>query len=84
MDALIMYALFAITTGITACILLLAPVLELLQEQEPTSTLLEYKHITYPTFFCMATLLAPIVVLSAIVPKYSAIFQATLLDTMKS
>lgn len=66
-----LYMLFAVTTGLTALYELLMPVVE----KEETKGVVHSKYTIYTTFVVLATLIAPLVFLSCIIPNFGITFR---------
>lgn len=80
MTFLITYAIFALTTAITSLLELLAPVIH---KQESVHAV-DNKFILYATFFVIATLTAPFVFFSCIIPTLGDKFRNGLQDGLFS
>ena len=80
---LIIYSIFALTTAITAMIVIIAPVLVRLDKEDPGNVLLETLLITKSTFFVLSLLIAPLLLVPSIVPKYCEIFKENLFESLK-
>lgn len=77
------YLIFCLTTSITAIINLMQPVLERLRKSQPTNNLVENKFLTYFVFLIMGILVAPFLILPAIIPHLTETFQDTLYESIK-
>lgn len=76
MDILGWYALFATTTAVVACYELLHPVLAFRKSKFPV----ESYYTLYFSFFFVALLSAPIIILSCLVPSFGVRFRKALYD----
>lgn len=82
-EVLILYLVFCLTTSFTAYILLINPVLKRLQLEEPDSYVAESPNLAGMVFIILATLVAPILFIPAIVPSFGEAFKETLFETLK-
>ena len=65
LELLIGYLAFAVTTGMTACLLLFNPVMSSMSD----TVYSENKIVSYLVFFVLSTLFAPIAFICVIIPK---------------
>lgn len=72
------YMLFAVTTGITAVLELLMPVVAEYEKDHVISQ----KYVTYFTFFIVSVLMAPAVLLSCLVPSMGDRFRKVLVTSL--
>lgn len=79
-----MYGLFAVTTAITALVLLMRPVLNDLAHSEPLNVMNEYKFITYFTLFIISLIAAPILFFACIIPSTNQKFRDSLAKSLRS
>jgi uncharacterized membrane protein YdjX (TVP38/TMEM64 family) len=77
MSFIFIYILFAVTTGLTSLLEILMPVIGR-RRIEGLAT--ENTLMTYLVFFCMATILAPLLFLSCIIPSMGERFRSSLYD----
>lgn len=81
---LILYALFALTTALTSCLVLLKPILVKLRDLQPLNNLVQAPNLTYFVFFVVALLFAPIMpiplFLSIQNDKFQDVFIKTVLE----
>lgn len=75
MEFLFFYAIFAITTALSAVYQILMPVLAYRQAE---GNIIETKLVVYATFFLLTVVIAPIVFLSVIIPSMCNRFQSAL------
>jgi hypothetical protein len=59
-SGLIWYALFAVTTAITGCVVLLKPSLNMIAEVQPLNPLVQAPALAYMVFFLVSLLFAPL------------------------
>ena len=76
-----LYALFALATSITGVYELLWPVIS---KQESEHGKVDNKLVLYTTFFIICTLVAPLVILSCIIPSMGDRFKTTLQEALFS
>lgn len=84
MDAIMIYILFAVTTALTSCLMLLAPALVKIKEIDPVNQLLSSKVITYGTFFIIGVLAAPILLIPLFMVRSNEKFIDTFAKTITS
>lgn len=80
---LILYALFAVTTAVTACIVLLAPVINFLRDKDPLNPLVQSTAMGYFVFFIMAALFAPIMLIPIIFPAANEQFKDKFIEVIQ-
>ena len=83
MEVIYFYILFAVTTSLTAMYEIILPVLHDLKDIDPKNNLVEYKYVTYITFFLLGIISAPILLPMAIVPSFGTRFKISLLNTLR-
>lgn len=76
------YILFAITTSIASVYELIHPVLSQLKEIDPTNNVVEYKYLTYTTFFLIGIIAAPFMLPATIVPSFGERFRNSLMQSL--
>lgn len=76
------YALFATTTASAAMYELFIPVMKQIGKVEPKNNIMEYKWITYITFFLLSFITAPLILPSCLVPRFSDRFKEALLKSL--
>lgn len=82
MDILTWYLLFAVTTSLASMYELFIPVLSELEHLYPENNIVQYKWLSYFTFFMLTLLLAPLVLPSCLVPSVGEKFKAALLQSL--
>ena len=82
MDLVLVYALFAFTTGFAALYELIQPTLNKLAVIDPTHNMVEHPILSTVTFFIMAVMLAPPVFICCIVPSWGEKFRESMLTTL--
>jgi hypothetical protein len=82
MEVIYWYILFAITTSATAMYELYVPVMQTLKKNNPDNNIIQYKWITYFTFFMFSTLLAPLMLPACIIPSFGDRFRKALLNSL--
>lgn len=82
-ELLILYAVFCITTSLTTYIILAAPVLKRLSEEEPDNFIANQPVLAAFVFIVLATLVAPILFIPAIVPSFGETFKESLFESLK-
>lgn len=69
MSIFAIYALFAVSVGILACYELMRPAINQIAKDRPNDVLVQNKTLAHVIMFCIATLTAPLTVLSIFVPS---------------
>lgn len=69
MSFLALYGIFALSVGILACYELMRPAINKIAETRPNDVLVQNKTLAHVIMFCIATLTAPLTVLSIFVPS---------------
>lgn len=82
MEVVYYYILFAITTSIASMYELVHPVLNKLKEINPKNNVVEYKYITYATFFILGILVAPFMLPATVVPSFGERFRNSLMQSL--
>lgn len=78
------YFIFCVVTAFIATLFLFKPVLSKLKESNPNHNIVLYSWISYPVFFIITILIAPITFLATIVPGTSVVYQDALFASMNS
>lgn len=79
MEVMFWYSLFALATSFTCLYELVKPVINQLDSK---NVIVEYKYISYITFFLLSVLLAPLVIFPCIVPSAGNRFREALLTSL--
>jgi hypothetical protein len=82
MDVIYWYVLFAVTTSFASMYELFVPVIQILEVKEPKHNMVEYKWLTYTTFFLFSILMAPLILPACIVPSMGVRFREALLTSL--
>lgn len=80
---ILLYVLFALTTGIVALYELVIPVMWELAILEPEDVVVKAKYTSYITFFIMSVLTAPILIFPCIIPSIGDRFRYALLEALR-
>ena len=72
MSFLALYGIFAVSVGFLACYELMRPAISQIAKDRPNDVLVQNKALAHLVMFCIATLTAPLTVLSIFVPKLQA------------
>jgi hypothetical protein len=78
------YLLFALTTAITAQILLFIPALKVLKKEQPLNIVTAKPMISLMIFSIISTILAPILIIVLIIPVSTDRFKETLITSLRS
>jgi len=76
-----LYALFALTTAIYLHFWVYVPVMREIEHVIPTPVVIEYRNLTYFSFFVGALLIAPILIIPAVF--FHERFAKSLADTLR-
>ena len=77
------YLVFCLTTAVHAAWGLLTPVILKLKEEQPENPLVANKFLTYLVFICLATILAPVLLIPCIIPSFEVAFKNSLYSSVK-
>lgn len=72
MSGVLIYFLFAVSVGLWACYELMWSAIKKIAKSRPDDVLVKNKFLAYTVMFCIATLTAPITVLSILVPSLNS------------
>ena len=78
MEIIEIYLLFALTTGITSCVLFLVPAVALAKELNITNTFTENTWLSYAIYITVTTITAPFSVLPIFIPSFAERFKTGL------
>ena len=78
MEIIEIYLLFALTTGITSCVLFLVPAIALAKELNITNTFTESTWLSYAIYVTVTTITAPFAVLPIFIPSFAERFKTGL------
>ena len=78
MEIIEIYLLFALTTGITSCVLFLVPAIALAKELNITNTFTENTWLSYAIYVTVTTITAPFAVLPIFIPSFAERFKTGL------
>jgi uncharacterized membrane protein YdjX (TVP38/TMEM64 family) len=78
MEIIEIYLLFALTTGITSCVLFLVPAVALAKELNITNTFTENTWLSYAIYITVTTIAAPFAVLPIFIPSFAERFKTGL------
>lgn len=76
------YFLFAVTTSFASMYELYVPVISELEALYPKNNIVEYKWVSYFTFFTFTLIFAPLVLPACLVPSVGEKFKAALLQSL--
>jgi hypothetical protein len=79
MEFFLIYCLFAVTTSLTSLYELVSPVIRRAKEE---GTIIHSTYLYYSTFFLINLLVAPLILLSCVIPTWSIEFQSVLYDNL--
>lgn len=83
-ELVVLYCVFAITTGLVANYELVSPVFAELSEISPEHNMLEYRWISYLVFTIINVVMAPAVIFPCLIPTLGNHFKLSLLDALAS
>jgi hypothetical protein len=83
MEYLIAYFLFAVTTALTAAVVIMRPVIGQLKHECPLNDVVQSPTIAYITFTLLSTLAAPLVIAACFIPSSNEKFKNTLVESIK-
>ena len=75
MEIIELYILFALTTGITSCVLFLAPAVALAKDMGVQNSFTENTWLSYFTYIVITSITAPFSVLPIFIPSFSDRFK---------
>ena len=75
MEVIELYLLFALTTGISSCILFLAPAISLARDMNITNSFTERPWLSYLIYIVVTTVTAPFAVWPIIIPSFAERFK---------
>jgi uncharacterized membrane protein YdjX (TVP38/TMEM64 family) len=75
MEIIEVYILFALTTGISSCILFLAPAINMAKELGVENSFTENTWLSYLTYIVITSITAPFSVLPIFIPSFSERFK---------
>ena len=75
MEVIELYILFALTTGITSCILFLAPAINIARKLDIENTFTESTWTSYIIYIIITSIVAPFTVLPIFIPSFGKRFQ---------
>lgn len=83
MEVIIFYGIFAVATGLTFLYEIVYPVLTELYKIDPKNVLIEYKLLSYLTFFLFSLIVAPLVLPATLIPTWGIRFRSSLLLSLQ-
>lgn len=75
MEVIEVYLLFALTTGITSCVLFLAPAVALAKEKNIDNSFTTNTWLSYLIYITLTTITAPFSILPIFIPSFSERFK---------
>ena len=75
MEVIELYLLFALTTGITSCVLFLAPAVAIAKDMGIENSFTENTWLSYLVYITITTVTAPFAVLPIFIPSFSERFK---------
>jgi uncharacterized membrane protein YdjX (TVP38/TMEM64 family) len=75
MEIIEIYILFALTTGISSCVLFLAPAVNMAKDEGIENTFTENTWLSYLIYIAITTITAPFSVLPIFIPSFSERFK---------
>ena len=78
MEIIELYLLFALTTGISSCVLFLAPAVALAKDVGVENSFTENTWLSYLVYITITTITAPFAVLPIFIPSFSERFKTGL------
>jgi len=75
MEVIELYLLFALTTGITSCVLFLAPAIAIAKDMGIENSFTENTWLSYLVYITITTVTAPFAVLPIFIPSFSERFK---------
>ena len=75
MEVIELYLLFALTTGITSCILFLAPAIHIARTLAIENTFTESPWVSYIIYIILTAFFAPFTVLPIFIPSFATRFE---------
>lgn len=81
-EALILYAIFALTTSLTGYVTLIRPALERLKHEQPLHDMAQAPIMSAAVFIIMGFLVAPIIIFPTLFPGAGKKFQNSFYNTI--
>jgi uncharacterized membrane protein YdjX (TVP38/TMEM64 family) len=78
MEIIELYAIFALTTGISSCYIFLAPAVALAREMNIQNTFTENTWLSYAIYITITTITAPFSILPIFIPSFAKRFKTGL------
>jgi uncharacterized membrane protein YdjX (TVP38/TMEM64 family) len=78
MEIIEVYLLFALTTGISSCVLFLAPAVAFARDEGIQNSFTENTWLSYLIYITITTITAPFAILPIIIPSFSERFKTGL------
>jgi hypothetical protein len=78
MEIIEIYLLFALTTGISSCVLFLVPAVAIAKELDINNSFTENTWLSYLIYVAVTTITAPFAVLPIFIPSFAERFKAGL------
>lgn len=75
MEIIEIYLLFALTTGITSCVIFLAPAVAIAKESNIENSFTTNTWLSYLIYICITTITAPFAVLPIFIPSFAERFK---------
>jgi hypothetical protein len=75
MEVIELYLLFALTTGISSCVLFLAPAVSIARDNEVQNSFTENTWLSYFIYTAITTFFAPFTVLPIFIPSFTERFK---------
>ena len=75
MEVIELYLLFALTTGISSCVLFLAPAVAIAKDMGIENSFTENTWLSYLVYITITTITAPFAVLPIFIPSFSERFK---------
>jgi hypothetical protein len=75
MEVIELYLLFALTTGITSCVLFLIPAIDIARKLDIQNSFTESPWISYITYTLISAFFAPFTVLPIFIPSFAIRFE---------
>jgi hypothetical protein len=75
MEIIEFYILFALTTGISSCILFLAPAIALAKDMNISNSFTESTLLSYVIYIVVTTVTAPFAILPIVIPSFAERFK---------
>ena len=81
---LVLYILFCTSIAATSLITIANPVIKRIKKARPLNDVSQHANLALFIFFIMALLMAPLVVVPTIIPKYNLSFKDTFYETLEA